>query len=115
MDFEREAAAFRAAVRHAGRRNARQRYPAAVRRQGVTYLAARRASRATASAVARELAVRRDTLLWWTRPRRASKPGFVPVTVVDGPADRIVVHGPRGVRVEGMDLAGVAELLRRLA
>ncbi len=114
MDFEREAAAFRAAVRQAGR-GARQRYSAAVRRQGVAYLAPRRASGATASAAARELAVRRDTLLWWTRPRRAFKPGFVPVTVVDGPADQIVVRGPHGVRVEGLDVAGVAELLRRLS
>ena len=116
MDFEREAAAFRAAVRQAGPRDARQRYPAALRRQGVAYLAARQASGATASAVARELAVRRDTLLWWTRPRRAAKPGFVPVSVVGGqPIDQIVVRGPHGVRVEGLDVAGVAELLRRLA
>jgi hypothetical protein len=115
MEFEREAAAFRAAVRQAGPRSARQRYPAAVRRQGVAYLAARRASGATASAAARELAVRRDTLLWWTRPRRAAQPGFVPVTVVEGPADQIVVRGPHDVRVEGLDVAGVAELLRRLA
>jgi hypothetical protein len=43
------------------------------------------------------------------------KPGFVPVTVVDGPPDQIVVHGQHGVRVEGLDLARLAELLRRLA
>ncbi len=41
----------------------------------------------------------------------------MPVTVIgDAPAmPRIVVHGPGGVQVEGVDLAGVAELLRRLA
>jgi hypothetical protein len=27
----------------------------------------------------------------------------------------IVVHGPRGVRIEGLDLDGVAALLERLA
>ena len=68
MDFEREAAAFRAAVRQAGPRVVRQRYKAAVKRQGVAYLSARRASGTTASAAARESAVRRDTLLLWTRP-----------------------------------------------
>jgi hypothetical protein len=38
MDFEREAAAFRAAVRQAGPRGARQRYPTAVKHQGVAFL-----------------------------------------------------------------------------
>jgi hypothetical protein len=68
------------------------------------------------SEVTRELAVRRDTLLAWAGPTvAAAKPRFVPVAVVEERAGRIVVHGPHGVRVEGLDLAGVAELLRRLA
>jgi transposase len=116
MDFEKEAAAFRAAVRQAGRRGAGRRYPAVVRRQGAAYLAARRAAGATVSTVTRELAIRRDTLLGWARPAGAqSKPRFMPVAVVEERASRIVVHGPHGVRVEGLDVAGVAELLRRLA
>lgn len=116
MDFEKEAAAFRAAVRQAGKRGAGRRYPAAVRRQGAAYLAARRAGGATVSSVTRELAVRRDTLLGWAGPAvKAVRPRFVPVAVVEERAGRIVVHGPRGVRVEGLDVAGVADLLRRLA
>jgi transposase len=116
MDFEKEAAAFRAAVRQAGKRGAGRRYPVAVRRQGAAYLAARRAGGAAVSVVTRELAVRRDTLLGWARPAAApAKARFLPVAVVEERAGRIVVHGPHGVRVEGLDLAGVAELLRRLA
>ena len=116
MDFDKTAAAFREAVRRAGLRGAGRRYPAELRRQGAAYLAARREAGGTVSAVLRELGVRRDTLAGWARPTGAPrKPRFVPVTVVGGVAGLIVVHGPHGVRVEGLDVAGVAELLRRLA
>ena len=116
MDFEKAAAAFREAVRRAGRRGAGRRYPAELRRQGAAYLVARRAAGAKTSAVLRELCVRRDTLAGWSKRAGAiAKPRFVPVRVVEGPATRIVIHGPLGLRVEGLDLAGVAELLRRLA
>lgn len=50
-------------------------------------------------------------------PPAARPPRFVPVSVVADvttPA-QIVVHGPGGVRIEGLDLGAVAELLRRLA
>jgi transposase len=85
----------------------------------VEYLRRRRAAGATVSAIARELGVTRDTLLAWT-----ASPGsgmeqakFVPVSVVaEKPApSRIVVYGPGGVRVEGLDMAGVIVLLRGLA
>ena len=115
MDSEKEAAVFRVAVRRAGRRGAGLRYPAAVRAQGAAYLAARRAAGATVSAVTRELGIRRHTLQGWARPRAQEAPRFVPVSVVEEPAGRIVVHGPGGVRVEGLDVASLAELLRRLA
>lgn len=114
MDFAREAAAFREAVRRAGRRGAGKRYPAEVRGQGAAYLAARRAAGVPMSAVLRELGLRRDTLARWVEQAPAARPRFVPVSVVEEAAG-IVVHGPRGVRVEGLDVAGVAELLRRLA
>lgn len=68
------------------------------------------------SAVLRELGMRRETLAGWVAPPAPKEtPRFVPVTVVETPAGRLVVHGPGGVRVEGLDVAGVAELLRRLA
>jgi hypothetical protein len=115
MDYVKEAAAFKEAVRRAGRRGAGRRYPAEVRQRGAAYLAARKAAGAPMSAVLRELGLRRDTLVRWIGPGEPkARPRFVPVAVVEEPAG-IVVHGPCGVRVEGLDIAGVAELLRRLA
>ena len=115
MDIVKEAAAFRDAVRRAGRRGPGRRYPVELRRRGAEYLRARQAVGAPLSAILRELGVRRATLAGWAAPAKAdTKPRFVPVSVIEE-ATRIVVHGPRGVRIEGLDLAGVADLLRRLA
>ncbi|MGB8931784.1 MAG: hypothetical protein WCC48_11110 [Anaeromyxobacteraceae bacterium] len=116
MDIVKEAAAFREAVRRAGKRGPGKRYPAELRRRGAAYLKARQAAGAPLSAVLRELGVRRETLAGWSAPEEiAERPRFVPVAVVEAPAGRIVVHGPGGLRIEGLDVAGVAELLRRLA
>jgi hypothetical protein len=116
MDLVKEAAAFRDAVRRAGRRGPGRRYPEELRRRGAAYLRARQAAGAPLSAILRELGVRRETLAGWAAPAAGkTRPRFVPVTVMEAPAGRIVVHGPGGVRVEGLDLAGVADLLRRLA
>lgn len=116
MDLVKEAAAFREAVRRAGRRGPGRRYPPDLRRRGAEYLRARLAAGAPLSAVLRELGVRRETLAGWATPAEAGpSPRFVPVTVVGPAAGRIVVHGPSGLRIEGLDVAGVAELLRRLS
>lgn len=116
MNTEREAAVFREAVKRAGRRGPGRRYPADVRRRGAAYLRARQGAGAPLSAVVRELGVRRETLVGWAAPQEAGPaPRFVPVAVIDAPAGRIVVHGPGGVRVEGLDVPALADLLRRLA
>jgi len=84
----------------------------------VEYFRRRRAAGTSLAAISRELGVKRHTLVGWTAaPEVPAAPRFVPVSVVaDAPAaSKVVVHGPGGVRVEGLDLAGVAELLRRLA
>ncbi len=118
MEIEKAAAEFRAAVRRAGPRGAGRRYPPALRRMAVDYFRRRRAAGTSVEAISRELGVKRHTIVGWTAtPEVAAAPAFLPVHLVaDAPAaSRIVVHGPGGVRVEGLDLAGVAELLRRLA
>jgi transposase len=115
MENLKEAAAFRAAVGRAGKRGPGRRYPAELRRRGAAYLRARQAAGARLSVVLRELGVRRETLARWSKPAAEARPRFVPVAVVEAPGGRVVVHGPAGVRVEGLDVAGVAELLRRLA
>jgi transposase len=119
MDCERAAVEFRAAVRRAGPRGAGKRYPAAAKRMATEYLRQRQKVGAPLSAVARELGVKRHTLLAWVAgpDRAAQAPGFVPVRVVAaGPARAaIVVHGPGGVRIEGLEVADVVALLRALA
>jgi transposase len=116
MDIVKEAAAFREAVRRAGRRGPGRRYPPELRRRGAAYLRARQAAGAPLSVVLRELGMRRETLAGWASPAEPeARARFVPVTVVEAPAGRIVVHGPGGLRIEGLDVAGVADLFRRLA
>ncbi len=83
------------------------------------YLRQRQREGAAVSTVARELGVKRHTLLAWAAAPAGvvSTPGFVPVRVVaDGARpSTIVVHGPGGLRIEGLDVAGVIALLRGLA
>lgn len=116
MDIVKEAAAFRDAVKRAGKRGPGKRYPAELKQRGVEYLRARQAAGTPLSAVLRELGLRRETLAGWSAPEETGeRPRFVPVTVEEAAAGRVVVHGPGGLRIEGLDVAGVAELLRRLA
>lgn len=118
MEIEKAAVEFRAAVRRAGPRGAGRRYPPPLRRIAVEYFERRRAAGATVEAISRELGVKRHTLVAWTSATESTQaPRFVPVNVV---AERttpstFVVHGPRGIRIEGLDLAGVIALLRGLA
>jgi hypothetical protein len=72
---------------------------------------------ATTSAAARELVLRRHTLESWVGSASLERPPpFLPVSVTEGgPAWRVVVHGAAGLCIEGLDVVGVAELLRRLA
>lgn len=119
MDVEKVVAEFKAEVRRAGPRGAGRRYPPAARRLAVEYFRRQRAAGTSVEAISRGLGVKRHTLVGWTVAPEPSAggPTFVPVSVVADAAtsSRIVVHGPGGVRIEGLDLAGVAELLRRLA
>ena len=63
----------------------------------------------------RELRVSDKTLAKWL-PQPAPVARLVPVEV-SPPSVRspFVVHGPAGLRIEGLDLDSLAELLRRLA
>ena len=57
------------------------------------------------------------TLSRWLGEKRSAK-RFERVEVVAVPAvplaAPILVHGPRGLRIEGLDIAAVAELVRRV-
>ena len=115
MEFVREATAIREAIRKWGKRGLGRRCLAELKRQGEAYLRARHAVGAATSAAARELGLRRHTLESWVGPASLERPPlFRPVSVTEGPAWSVVVHGPAGLRIEGLAVGGVAELLRRL-
>jgi hypothetical protein len=82
----------------------------------VAYLETRRREGGTVATIGAELGLCVSTLLRWAkRPQQAS--GFERVLVVAEPAppSALVVHGPCGLRIEGLDVAAVAELVRRLS
>jgi hypothetical protein len=113
MDSEREAVEFKRAVRRAGPHGPGRRYPLALKRAGVEYLRPRQAAGAPVVTAARELGLGRGTLMAWTMEcTAAAQPAFVPVSVVtDATAPSlVVVYGPNGLRVEGLDVAGVVAL-----
>jgi hypothetical protein len=64
--------------------------------------------------LARRLGMARLTL---ERILKAAPPPFVPVRVVGESEQRapLRVHGPRGIVVDGLDISGVAELVRALS
>jgi len=92
-------------------RGAGRPYDAGDRARVVEHAIARRREGAGIGAIAREVGVSSTTLYEWLR-----EPRFEAVEIV-GRVQRgegLVVHGPHGVRVEGLSVAELADLLRRL-
>jgi hypothetical protein len=84
--------------------------------EGKTAVVCRR--KATAGAklveVATELGMKFHTLSRWMGERRPTA-GFERVEVIAPVAPRaLIVHSPRGLPIEGLDVAGVAEFVRRV-
>lgn len=108
---------------HTAPRGRGRRYPATLRAAALAQLRARQAEGAKLAAVARELGLRTATLTKWAKASASptgSKAAFRPVRLVARPAGadperRFTVLGPAGLRIEGLDLASLAELLRSLA
>jgi hypothetical protein len=74
----------------------------------------RREAGMTLETIGDELGVPWRTLARWCATKRKSGPGFRAVEIVAVPSARPVVHGPRGLRIEGLDMDGIVELVRRL-
>ena len=93
-------------------------YPKGLLEKLLSYTVARRRQGAKVVEVATELGMNFQTLARWVGEKRAAK-RFERVEVVASsaaPAPRaLVVHGPRGLRIEGLDLASVVERVRRVA
>lgn len=110
---------LRTALSKLGEMGRGKRYPRALLEKMLSYTVARRRQGATLLAVGGELGMNWKTLARWLGERKAARFERVevsaPTPAVTAPMPLpIVVHGPRGLRIEGLDVSGVAELLRRL-
>jgi hypothetical protein len=103
--------AIREAISKLGRRGRGNAYPKEFRVEVVAYARARRAAGIPIESIGDELGMPWRTIRRWMPPVRNKR--FRPIEVVEARRD-LAVHGPHGLRIEGLDLDGVAELLRRL-
>jgi transposase len=113
------AVAFRAraaALRGDRRRSA---YPDSLRAEAVAYIEAAGGRGVSLASAAAALGVDKSSLRSWQKQRRGA--GLRAVKVIDRSSENsansagIVVHGPGGIRVEGLDIASLAVLLRTLS
>ena len=115
MNDGQEVLSLRSELARIERRGRGRAYPTALRNRVTAYVESRRAEGASMAMIGAELALCVSTLLRWKkiRPRAAS---FERVLVVadKAPVSTVVVHGPCGLRIEGLGVAEVAELCRRL-
>src|SRR3954465_3666750 len=94
-------------------------YPKGLLEKLLSYTVARRRQGASIVEVASEVGINFRTLARWLGERKAASFGRVEVVAARAAtaaaaAPTIIVHGPRGLRIEGLDLAAVAELVRRV-
>ncbi|MFO0729370.1 MAG: hypothetical protein U1E65_36660 [Myxococcota bacterium] len=115
----READRLRDALARAAREGRGRGYPASLRAEVARYAGAQAAAGEGGTITARALGINTATLASWVARHRGAPPSFARVEIVDAPASpagtKLIVFGPHGLRIEGLDLEGIASLLRRLA
>jgi transposase-like protein len=97
------------------------RYSAGFRAEVVALVRKRRSEGVALSRLARELGLSPQTLVLWLRP--SPRPALRPVRLVTEPtaevpekvSERPVLLTANGLRIEGLDVEGLARLLRSLA
>jgi hypothetical protein len=121
MDFEKRSAELARRIAAAQRRGRRGKvYAPELRRDIESYLQDRMDAGGSPYGVAPELGISLTTLVRWRSQARrdAGLSHLRPVSVLPMPptlGGAMSVHGPRGLRIEGLDFDGVVELFRRLA
>lgn len=109
---------LRRAVRRLGERGPGRRYPTELRNALVRYAMDWRAIGGSLREVSEDVDVATLTLSRWLNEKQHDgAAGFVPIEVVtqaEAGAGAFIVHGPAGIRIEGLGIAELAELLRRL-
>jgi hypothetical protein len=112
-----EARQFRRdAARHLGDRTGTAiRYTSALRRRAVAIARQRRGKGIAVAAIGRELGLRPQALrLWLQTPARPCLRRVAVATAPVAAVDHPVLITPQGLRVEGLDTAGLVALLRAL-
>ena len=92
-------------------------YPKGLLEKLLSYTVARRRQGASIVEVASEVGMNFRTLARWLGERKSARFGRVKVVAApaaSAAAPMIIVHGARGLRIEGLDLPAVAELVRRV-
>jgi hypothetical protein len=90
-----------------------RRYSDELRGRAARYARERQAEGARGAQVATELGLPWITVRRWLGEDDA-RPAFLRVEIAGPAAMRAILHGPRGLRVEGVDAHFLAELLRAL-
>jgi transposase-like protein len=120
MDFERRRADLARRIAAAQQRRRRGKvYPPELRRDIDAFVRDAASAGRSLYAMAQDLGVSQTTLVRWKCQARRDPglPHLRPVSVLPMPptfTGAVSVLGPRGLRIEGLDLDGVAELIRRL-
>jgi hypothetical protein len=93
-------------------------YPGSLRAAALEYRREREGEGASLVEVAAELGMNIATLVRWSRREPRSDTRFRAIEIVGEPVRRTVeavVHGPRGLRIEGLTVREIAELIERLS
>lgn len=110
---EERASRIRAAVAQHGRVGRGNPYPDMLKSEAVEFFRARKRAGIAAAQIAREVGISAVTLGRWDAE---CPPRLLPVVISGGEdTSRLVVLGPCGVRIEGLDVSSLARLLRELA
>lgn len=115
---EKELAALKAEVEGLGPKSPTRRFPVELKKRLVGWAEAKRAAGVTAAEIEEELGIPWASLSKWmaSKARGGRPPKLQPVKVVAaaGADSRPILKTPGGFIVEGLDIAGLALLLRHL-
>lgn len=92
-------------------------YPEAARTAALDWAERQRRKGIGFDPIASELGISATTLRKWQQQRRATSSSFCPVHLVEPSSSSrgLVVHAPGGLRIEGLSIPELAELVRRLS
>lgn len=118
MKSEQRGARLREELATVERTGAGRPYPESLRAAALEYRRGREHEGASLVEVAAELGMNVATLVRWSRRERGKDASFRAIEIVGAPVrhtTEFVVHGPRQLRIEGLTVGELAELIERLS